>query len=293
MLKDADELKTILVHAIVSNHPDLPTSVGNKVFRHCRQFLGNFCAYYTLNCDILLYWALMHDEVDDLKFKRSDGFTAPENDESDYVVWDGPGKADVHYLHGALHLFDAGTQLQKYTRSRTAVPLMDQICAALVRNAFPLFVAEGSTSSKLRKITHHGYLSRAFRSFSEVGGDLFVYRHSLAANDEHILRKIEKGKVESLFVSVYGDPESGDNKRIVSRAELIPSRRSPQRPLNSTWCGERSGCSSSMCIDKTSTAASRLWLVRLFADGKNILRVAVCPKAPTSRQTVKGEAVRL
>ncbi len=51
-----------------------------------------------------------------------------------YVEWQGEGAAhgqNIHYLHGALHLFDAGYQLQKYTWVNTGKALVDQANEAL------------------------------------------------------------------------------------------------------------------------------------------------------------------
>ncbi len=40
-----------------------------------------------------------------------------------------------------------------------------------------------------------------------------------------MLRKIEKGKVHRLFVSLYGDASSEDNRRIIQRALEMRGRR--------------------------------------------------------------------
>ena len=232
MHQDAEALKGILVEAIASRHPDRPQAVGDEAFSACRAFLRNFGCYYTLNYDLLLYWALMHDEADGAGLPRNDGFVNPDGAaETDYVVWEGGGEQDVHFLHGALHLLDAGAELQKRTWSRTSVPLMDQVREALDQERYPLFVAEGESHQKLDRIQHHGYLSRALRSFSSIGGDLFMYGHSLAPNDNHVLRKIERGKVKRLFISLYGDPATPDNARIIRRAMEMSERRGSWKPL--------------------------------------------------------------
>ena len=224
--KEADELKNILVEAIASNHPDLPNGISNESYKACREFLHKFDHIYTVNYDILLYWTLMHQDVDKLKFNKNDGFANPDlEEETDYVSWEDHQNAKVHYLHGALHLFDSGERLKKYTWSRTAIPLMDQIRYALKEDLFPLFVAEGHSSSKLDKINHSAYLHKALRSFSNIGGDLFIFGHSLAENDSHILRKIEVGKINKVFISIFGDVDSIKNKEIFKKAQLMRDQR--------------------------------------------------------------------
>lgn len=236
--RDAAAIKEILVDAIASRHPSRPFRVEPEQYQHCRRFLYHFQTgnVYTLNYDVLLYWTLMQREIDDLDLHCDDGFRAPEDDpHADYVSWQAFNQPTVHYLHGALHLFDAGAELQKYTWSRTDVPIIDQIRHALDEERYPLFVSEGTSRSKLERITHSGYLHKALRSLESIGGDLFVYGHSLADNDEHVLRAIEHGKVTSLFVSLYGDPTTERNQHIIKRAEAMrlyrAQRYGSKRPL--------------------------------------------------------------
>ena len=59
-----------------------------------------------------------------------------------------------------------------------------------------------------------------------------MYGHSFAANDEHVLRLIERGKVVQLFVGLYGDPDGEGNKHIIARALAMPNRRASKRPLS-------------------------------------------------------------
>ena len=134
-------------------------------------------------------------------------------------------------MHGALHLFDAGAELQKYTWVNTGIKLIDQIRAALDNDFFPLFVSEGESSGKKKKIVHSNYLSRGLRSFASITGSLFIYGHSLADNDEHILRLISKGKVEKLFVGLYGNVKSRDNKAMLRRAAELVNKRNNNKPL--------------------------------------------------------------
>jgi hypothetical protein len=116
--------------------------------------------------------------------------------------------------------------VQKYTWAGTGVRLIEQIRDALDKGLYPLFVAEGESRQKYARIRHSDFLDKTYRSMlrlgsSKNGGALFVYGHSLAANDEHILRGIVKSSINQLFVGIYGDPDSPDNKRIVKRAQQM------------------------------------------------------------------------
>ncbi len=61
---------------------------------------------------------------------------------------------------------------------------------------------------------------------------LFIFGHSLAENDAHILKQIEKGKIETVYISLYGDPTAPENQAIIQRAERIQAARSDRYPLN-------------------------------------------------------------
>ena len=229
---DADSLRTSLATVIASNHPERSNEISDDQFRSCRAFLKNFKNIYTLNYDLLLYWALLKDDIDELTLACDDGFRHVDDEPMEYVVWDitDPGQQNVFYMHGALHVFDAGPEVQKYTWSNTGIALIDQIREALETSRYPIFVSEGTSQSKLDRVMHSSYLIRGYRSLSQIGGSLFIFGHSLQANDEHVLKCVEDCKVENIYVSIYGDPDSPDNQRIISRAQdLNPNTMKSRR----------------------------------------------------------------
>jgi hypothetical protein len=182
---------------------------------------------------LLLYWALMHQDESSVDIRCDDGFRAADDPATDYVTWEveNTNRQNVFFLHGALHIFDAGDELKKYTWARTGVRLIEQIRTALGEHLYPVFVAEGESQRKRDRIRHSDFLSRAYRSFANIGCALFVYGHALAANDDHILRLIERGKTTQLFVSIFGDPDAPANQWIIRRATKIAETRSGRRPL--------------------------------------------------------------
>jgi len=246
---DAESLKDILIQTVASNHPNIPNEITDEQFRACRTFLSHFLGeankggkVYTLNYDLLLYWTLMHDESQfegRINLERNDGFGRDEDTEPEYVNWMGESGARtqrVHYLHGALHLFDAGAELQKYTWVNTGKPLLEQAREAMSANKFPLFVAEGKSNHKLSKIKHSAYLHHSYKSFSsqmEQRNDaLFIFGHSLADNDQHILKKVARGTIAQVYVGLYGDPDGEGNKQIRNAATDLAHRRDKQATLD-------------------------------------------------------------
>lgn len=225
---DISMVRDQLVDAIAGSHPPYPHQINDIQYRSCRKFLRNFGKIYTLNYDLLLYWTLMRDEADGQPLNADDGFrTSPNDPDADFVTWEAHHSATVNYLHGALHLFDAGAELRKYTWVRTGVPLMEQIRAALDNALYPLFVAEGASSGKVDRILHHGYLHRAFRSFESIGGALYVYGHSLSESDDHIFDLLRRcdNKITLLFISLHGDQNSPTNQMIIQKARSIEAMR--------------------------------------------------------------------
>lgn len=225
--KDAELLKDILIKTITERHPRCPNEIEEYQYLACRKFLNHFENIYTLNYDLLLYWALLY-EKDNLKLICDDGFRKPPDKNTEYVSWDmNADRQNIFYLHGALHIYDAvvEAEVRKYTWINTGIKLLDQIRSALASGMFPLFVAEGIWKKKLVKINHSNFLGRALRSFSHVGGNLFVFGHSFTEKDKHILQAIEKGKIKKIYISIYGDINSMDNQKLINRALRMQDNR--------------------------------------------------------------------
>ncbi|WP_413575554.1 DUF4917 family protein [Bdellovibrio sp. HCB290] len=236
---DAKKLKNLLVDTISKHHPANPSKLSDSEFRHGREFLRNFKNIYTLNYDLLLYWTLMHELEGDKPFQKidfDDGFRHPDGEDESvtYVSWEveNSNKQNVYYLHGALHLFESDTELQKFTWTRTGVKLIDQINESLERDSYPLIVAEGTSDQKMGRIMKSGYLQRGLKSLASIGGSLFVYGMSMSPNDEHILKRIEKSKISNLWVGVYGDPKAKSNKEMIARASALESKNGKKSPLS-------------------------------------------------------------
>ena len=106
---------------------------------------------------------------------------------------------------------------------------MDQIRGALDDDRYPLFVSEGTSAFKMKRINRNAYLSRSLRSFFGCCGTknaaMFIIGHALAPNDDHILKRIKKGKIGRLYVSLFGDPDSPYNQGIRARAEALAEGR--------------------------------------------------------------------
>ncbi len=260
MHSDAQKLKELLIETIASRHPHYPAEIEEEKFKACRKFLSYFVEnnlpnkgyIFSLNYDLLLYWTLMHDiEGENIELLHNDGFNRDVAMESgvphvsEYLTWQGKGSGqNIHYLHGALHIFDTGHQIEKYTWTDTGIRLIEQCRQALNEDKFPLFVSEGDYEKKLEKITHSPYLFSSYESFEAVvnGGRyntsgntcMFTYGLSFGDNDRHILNIFANGKLKHLFVGIYGSLSSSDNTEIIRKIELLKARR-VDYPINISY----------------------------------------------------------
>ena len=257
MKEDAESLKTILISTIARNHPQNQSVIDPQQVYSCKIFLENFIGQklgkkagkvFSLNYDLLLYWVVLangnvSEELENtppsMDLKISDGFGDSEDDpDADYVIWQGDTGArntSIYFLHGALHLFDAGDELQKYTWRRTGLSLTDQAQNAINLNKFPLFVTEGSSKQKKRKIRHNAYLYQGLKVLRsnaiQAKNCFFIHGHSLAKNDNHILDQLGKGKFKELYVSLLREAKKEDKRKIIERAEEIANQRHVSYPL--------------------------------------------------------------
>lgn len=228
---DATALREVLVAAIADSHPESPADMRSSELDSARQFLSHFASVYSCNYDLLLYWTIMRD-IELAEGVWDDGFRKPSEDpEAEYLAWEieRTDQQNIHYMHGALQIFDAGSEVQKYSWINTGVRLIEQVRDALSREKYPLIVAEGSAEKKLETINHSNYLSRCYRSFARIGGCVFAFGFSMAENDRHILDLFAHNRVKKLYVGVYGDPESVENKRQIQTANSLSALRSARQ----------------------------------------------------------------
>lgn len=210
-------VKECLIKTISKCHPDTPNKINDRQYKACQKFIENFSTIYTINYDLTLYWALMHNydkEKNNFIDNYSDGFTSPPNDDEDYVVWDiKRGQTPkLIYLHGALHIFDDNGIIKKFTWIRSGKTLKEQITKQLENNIFPIFISEGTKKDKEARINRSSILSKGYRSLSQKKGDLFTFGISFSDNDDHLLDAIFNPGFcfENLFVGIHGTKIKND-----------------------------------------------------------------------------------
>lgn len=243
--QEIEFLKDILIKTISASHPDKPSDIPDNHYEKAKEFIEFFRSrkrsgfeggrIFTLSYDLLLYWIINKTGMTAGTNRCVDGFSIREED-NNYMTWDGEGTsqyADIWFLHGALHIFDTEVATKKNTWNLTEERLIDQTREALDAGYFPIFVAEGTSAEKLKKIRRNPYLYTGFRLFSiEMSRTLdekkpkclVIFGHSFDKTDNHIFKEIVDGKIKSVFVSIYGDPNAEHNKKIFEACSSMAAR---------------------------------------------------------------------
>lgn len=235
ILKSRDSLKQNLVEAISELHPEHVFKIPVKSSRACATFLKQYLDsdghVFSTNYDLLLYWVLMNNQaeisniVDGFGRERIDN-NDEEGAEPEYgdLEW-GPNQTDqhVHYVHGALHIFDAGISIQKEIYKDNNY-LLTNIKRRIDNREYPVFVTAGDGRQKLEHIFHNPYLVYCYRKLSTITGSLVVFGFGFGKHDEHIIEAINKAakqdkrnRLWSIYIGIYADKDEKYVNSIISK----------------------------------------------------------------------------
>lgn len=218
------KLKDGLLSSIHQLHPEHVYKIPEKKIIACAEFLNLFIKsgghVFSTNYDMLLYWTLMRKHVENAidgfgrEIENLDEVLCGETPEYSDLVW-GPNidNQNIHYLHGALHIFDSGINIEKEQYDQNNY-LLEKIKKRLDRGSYPIFVTAGNGDEKLSHIRHNRYLSHCFDKLSSLDGSLITFGFNFGEYDEHIIEAINKAthaqnknppKLWSVYIGVYSD----------------------------------------------------------------------------------------
>lgn len=134
---------------------------------------------------------------------HTDGFGLG-NDIDGFRTFNDAASCCIYYIHGALHLF-MGDRGETKKRILTGKTLIDDIASTIVnQKQLPIFVAEGTTVQKIRKINSVSYLKTCYDQLSMLNGTMFVFGHSASDSDVHIYDAIFRSpKLERMMFCVH------------------------------------------------------------------------------------------
>ncbi|CAM8665681.1 Protein of unknown function DUF4917 [Comamonadaceae bacterium] len=221
--EEQEVLKRALLTAVSVTHPRIPNELTKAQYQAVRKFLSRFSQIFTVNYDLLMYWA-RNQELEPA-WNTDDGFRAERK-------WRGHGTEQIiHFLHGGLHLYEvpAGVRKHAYT-GEIGGGIVDQVRANLEMQPprFPLFVAEPTHKKKKQRIDRSPYLSFCLRKLEVSEAPIFIFGHSMDANDMHIFESIRGSGAQQIFVSVFGDEYSEANSQLKANAMAFLSAAGKQ-----------------------------------------------------------------
>ena len=219
---DAQRVREALVQAVRTTHPEHRENPALD-YSSPAAFLRQFEKVFTLNYDLLLYWVILEQG------RLSDGFGLGEP--SANGRFRGPFREDancsVFNVHGGLHLFQNSVgDVEKALNGGDGV--VATIASEITqRRRLPIYVAEGTWQSKLKKINSVGYLRHCLQALRQNTATVFIYGHSAADNDTHIYDAIFRSEAGHVYFGVY-EPIEEKTRRLdgeLSRYSRIAGNR--------------------------------------------------------------------
>src|SRR5258708_23896545 len=225
------DLKRSLIDAIRALHPEHVYTIPEERCAACASFLRPFLtsggALFTTNYDLLLYWVLMRARLPSI-----DGFGRDRESPDEYVPEDELEYSElrwgrnldgqnVHYVHGALPLFDTGVEIVKEQYSEEY--LLEQIAKRIERGELPVFVTAGDAVQKRTHIRHNPYLEHSYEALAAVDASLVTLGFNFGQQDVHIVDALNHAtkngqkvppRLWSLYIGVSSESD------IVRAAEL-------------------------------------------------------------------------
>jgi len=235
ILEAAEDLKRSLIDAIRALHPEHVYTIPESKCDACAAFLAPYLesggSLFTTNYDLLLYWVLMRaglPSVDGFGRDREneDESAPPEELHYSELRWGRNLEGqNVHYVHGALPLFDTGTEIVKEEYAQDY--LLQQIARRIERGEYPVFVTAGNPIQKLTHIRHNPYLQYSYEALAAVEGSLVSFGFNFGEQDLHIVDALKRAtkngkKVTERLWSVYiGAYSEDDARRAADIAEQL------------------------------------------------------------------------
>lgn len=186
--------------------------VPNSSLGAIKAELENYRAIFSTSYDLIVYWAIGHNE-DYRAF--CDCFWANGRNEFDpdnCEVW--LGRRPVYYMHGALHLVVQGSGVtRKLTRNNRT--LLDQFGKPITGDpeARPLLITEGAARDKLRAIEGNDYLAHVYEALENQSKPLLVFGHALGEQDRHLVEAINANPERPVAVSMVKESRKKRRER--------------------------------------------------------------------------------
>lgn len=200
-----------LIEAVNASHV---TYVGVPALNINTQ-LRKFRSIYTTNYDLIPYWSVMKSNSDsfcDFFWNKACVFNS-----SDTTIIG--AKSALYYLHGAIHLQESpdGCTFKVTATQETSI---SEIIDESGFKDTPLFISEGKSEFKLRRIRSNDYLNFCYNRLLKAQGNFVIFGHSLSEDyDAHILSALKENNAEKIAISVFTGMKDKDKSKFINEVQ--------------------------------------------------------------------------
>lgn len=198
-----EQIKQALIRTVEKVHPEY----GDAEIQlpAISRFLSHFSTVFSLNYDLLIYWAIMAE------ISRPDGSCFMDcfihgRFKTEYPCLrpsDGTPSTFFFYPHGNLALATDMLGEESKIQRRTSALISEIKENWELRGGNPLFVSEGDSSKKLLAIGRSSYLQAVYSELCAIRESVLIYGWSFGTEDSHILKALGRARVRLLGISVY------------------------------------------------------------------------------------------
>jgi len=210
-----DSVQKALVDAVHSVHiakAEIPADTLDRIKKEMRLYRHVFTTSY----DLILYWALMHDE-------RCRGFLdffwSGFFDESTHRFTDADDRTRLYFLHGALHLVVLSDG-RAHKRKANWLTLLDQFGTFYKGDlgTQPLIVTEAQAADKRHRIIENDYLTFCWRELERCPSPVVLFGHRLGDQDAHLVQALNAQPRRPVAVSLRdkGRRQNGKEKHRIA-----------------------------------------------------------------------------
>lgn len=202
-----------LIRAVKVSHVDYEDVNVEQI----EKVLSGYRKIFTTNYDLIPYWSIMSNSFNgycDYFWNEGCSFNPNNTD-----IW--RRLTAIYYLHGAIHLRTEPDGTITKVRATGETSIKKIIGENDLKN-IPLFISEGKSEIKLRRIRENDYLSFCYNQLMKLNDSLLVYGHGLDKEyDEHVLKAIRSSSVRKLAISVFSGMRQEDKIVFVSNIDAF------------------------------------------------------------------------
>jgi Domain of unknown function (DUF4917) len=196
--------------------------IDRSVLKHISDAVSWHRLVFTLNYDLLTYWAAMESgptsNIRDFFWSNQNTF-----DIKNTILE--AGCTGLLYLHGGVHLWqDSKSGLTGKWTNRSGGALLSSVEANFnkIPSRQPVLVSEGTSAQKKARIRRSDYLTYALQTLSNNTSDTVIFGASFGEQDKHISDAIDAGGKRRIAISIRPGTKAQNNAAIARYHSKFP-----------------------------------------------------------------------